>query len=863
MKNTIAKYLKFIQKKVKGGIDHATPDVDESLIHSSTFPHERAAIMWALRQERALLALSFGLGKTHVESEIARLLVAAHPGSKFLIVAPLGVRHQFVDEDGPRLGINWQYVWDDESLAAADTPFVITNYERVRDGNITPAKHEIIGVSLDEGSCLRSLGSKTSQVFRKIFQGIRYQFVATATPSPNNYKEIIYYADYLGIMDNGQCLTRFFMRNPDKAGDLQIQPQSETAFWMWVATWAMFLYSPADICDCACHAADKPCSKCHCSNYVLPELRVHWHCVDVDHTRAFEHVDNYGQRKMLLSAVKGINQSGTEKRATMPARVAKAREIVDSQPAGTHWLLWHDLEDERRAIEKAFPESASVFGTLDLETREQRVLDFAHGRIPMLATKPSLSGSGCNFQRYCHSNIFVGVGYKFHDFIQTIHRTLRFQQTHAVDVHVVYAETEQPIVDVLQQKWTQHNELVGRMRGIIQQYGLDHRLINEELKRKIGVHRVQVDGERFTAVHNDCVMEMPSIASDSIGLIHTSIPFGNHYEYTSNYEDFGHNLGNEEFFAQMDFLIPGLYRTLKPGRVAAIHVKDRILYGHQTKSGIMQVDPFSDLTRAAFEKHGFLYQGRRTIVTDVVRENASTYRLGWTEMCKDASKMGSGLPEYLLLFRKAPTENTTARADEPVVKSKSDYKCSRWQFTAHDFWRSDGNVMVPTNPQSLNRFLLDLLIAKDPYNFEAHVAQMELVEDSGMLPSSFMADAPESFNTWVWDNVNLMSGLNSNQSRRQSVNHMCPLPFDIVDRVIKLYSNPGDIVLDPFGGLGTVPYVAVKLRRRGYSVELNEDYFTDSVRYLNEIENEVTAPTLFDLMAAAPIEAGDEVEALA
>src|SRR6185295_14137341 len=138
------------------------------------------------------------------------------------------------------------------------------------------------------------------------------------------------------------------------------------------------------------------------------------------------------------------------------------------------------------------------------------------------------------------------------------------------------------------------------------------------------------------------------------------------------YEDFGHNDGNDGFFAQMDFLIPQLLRVLKPGRVAAIHVKDRILYSHQTKSGLMEVDPFSDLTVTAFMKHGFLYEGRRTITTDVVRENASTYRLGWTEMTRDASKMGSGLPEYLLLFRKPPTSSDTSRADSPVTKSKDD-----------------------------------------------------------------------------------------------------------------------------------------------------------------------------------------------
>jgi DNA modification methylase len=831
-------YLRFLESKVRGKAEAVPCSFDASLIHPSTKPHQRDSILWALNRECALLAESFGLGKTQIQNEIARLLLAAYPGTKFLIVTPLGVRHQFIDEDGPRLGVKWQYVYDDATIQAADTPFLITNYERVRDGNITPAKHPFIGVSLDEGSVMRSLGSKTVDVFRKSLQDIRYRFVATATPSPNNYIELIQYADFLGVMDAGQALTRWFKRNTSKAGDLQIHPQHETDFWLWVSTWALFLYSPADMGYDA-------------SEYELPELNVHWHCVAIDHTRAFAISDNYGQRKLLIGGAKGITQSAREKRATLPARVAKTREIIEENP-NRSWLLWHTLEDERRAIEKEIPDAVSVYGSQDLELRESRVLNFAHGKISRLATKPELSGSGCNFQHYCHSNIFVGIDYRFEDFIQAIHRTHRFQQKHPVDVHIIFAESEQPIAGALKQKWTQHDQLVSRMREIIRKYGLDHRLIHEELKRKIGVQRVEVSSDRFTAVNNDCVLEIENVASASVGLIHTSIPFGNHYEYTANYEDFGHNEDNDRFFAQMDFVIPHLLRVLKPGRVAAIHVKDRILYGHQTKSGIMEVDPFSDLTVAAFQKHGFLYEGRRTIVTDVVRENASTYRLGWTEMAKDATKMGCGLPEYLLLFRKSPTTVTTARADEPVSRKKSEYSRSRWQIDAHAFWRSNGNVMLPSSVGGLINSLLNLIAAKDPYNFEAHVARMQKVEDNGLLPSSFFSDAPESRNSWVWDDIVMMRCLNSTQNRRIQVNHTCPLALDVVQRTINLYSNPGDVVFDPFAGIFTVPYCAIKSGRIGYGIELSQPYFSDGVRYCQEAENDVSAPTLFDLMNESP-----------
>lgn len=125
----------------------------------------------------------------------------------------------------------------------------------------------------------------------------------------------------------------------------------------------------------------------------------------------------------------------------------------------------------------------------------------------------------------------------------------------------------------------------------------------------------------------------------------------------------------------MDYLTPELLRILKPGRVAAIHVKDRILFGNTTGTGMPTVEPFHALCITHYMKHGFQYFGMITVVTDVVRENNQTYRLGWTEQCKDGSKMGVGCPEYILLFRKLPTDTSTAYADIPVTKIKRNIHC--------------------------------------------------------------------------------------------------------------------------------------------------------------------------------------------
>lgn len=93
-----------------------------------------------------------------------------------------------------------------------------------------------------------------------------------------------------------------------------------------------------------------------------------------------------------------------------------------------------------------------------------------------------------------------------------------------------------------------------------------------------------------------------------------------------------------------------------------------------------------------------------------------------------------------------------------------------------------------------------------------------------------------------------MRTLNTTQSRRRATLHVCPLQLDIVERIIDRYSNKDDLVLDPFGGLMTVPYMAVKMGRRGYGIELSNDYFRDGIGYLESAEREAASPTLFDFL---------------
>lgn len=831
-------YKEFLESKIELAQDSGF-EVNPTDINKALKPHQGDAVIWALKGGRRALFESFGLGKTIQEIEFCKQVID-HEGGRALIVLPLGVKQEFTQDAVDVLGYDAPvYCRSMEEVESCDSSIVLTNYERVRDGDIRP--DYFVATSLDEASVLRSFGSKTYQTFLDKFKNVPYKLVATATPSPNKYKELIHYAGYLEIMDTGQALTRFFQRDSTKANNLTLYPNMEDEFWLWVSSWALFITKPSDVNP---EYSD--------DGYVLPPLDVRWHEIPIHYG---DTSDKTGQMQLFTEAAAGLKEAAEVKRNSIDQRVEKMKEIVESSPE-EHFLLWHDLESERKAILKAIPEVVDIYGSQDYDLREKRVIDFAQGRIKLFATKKSISGSGCNFQRYCHREIFLGIDYEFNDFIQAVHRCYRFLQTDTVVIDIIYMENERQIKEALLEKWKNHNHMVKKMTDIVKKYGLSPASKIKRLERKMGVETVKVQGKHYTAVNDDCVEECRRIESNSVGLIHTSIPFGNHYEYSANYNDFGHNENTEKFFEQMDFLTPELLRILEPGRVAAIHVKDRVLFGNATGTGMPTIEPFHAQCIEHYMKHGFQYFGMITVVTDVVRENNQTYRLGWSEQCKDGSKMGVGCPEYILLFRKLPTDKSNAYADDPVKKTKEDYTRAQWQIDAHGYWRSSGDRLI--SKDELKEFSVDDLqrvyreySRSNVYSYEEHVKLAEELDKNDKLPATFMVVAPGSWNNLdVWDDINRMRTLNTTQSRRRQQMHVCPLQLDIVERIINRYSNEGDMVLDPFGGLMTVPMTAVKMKRYGYGIELSCDYFRDGVGYLQEAENEIETPTLFDFMEA-------------
>lgn len=231
-------------------------------------------------------------------------------------------------------------------------------------------------------------------------------------------------------------------------------PNMEEEFWMWVSSWALFATKPSDLNPS--YSDD---------GYDLPPLEVRWHELPVHYG---DTADRDGQMQLFQEAAEGLKEAAAVKRESIAARVEEMKRIVDQSPED-HFILWHDLENERHAIKKALPDVVDIYGSMDYEEREKRVIDFSNGKSRLFATKKSLSGSGCNFQKFCHREIFLGIDFEFNDFIQAVHRCYRFLQKEPVVIDIIYMENERQIKNALLEKWKNHDKMVAKMIKIVKQ----------------------------------------------------------------------------------------------------------------------------------------------------------------------------------------------------------------------------------------------------------------------------------------------------------------------------------------------------------------------------------------------------------
>jgi len=370
--------------------------------------------------------------------------VVEHSDKPVLILAPLAVTQQ-TKEEGEKFGIDVQVVRDGSHINGP--AIYCTNYDMLKA--FDPSMFG--GVVLDESSILKSFTGATKNLICQSFDRTPFRLACTATPAPNDYLELGNHAQFLGVMDSSEMISRWFLNDSMKAGGYRLKRHAEHEYWRWVASWAKSLDKPSDL-----GYSDE--------GFILPPLDFIEHIVRVDQTEAA------GDR-----LIRNVDLSGTglhrEMRLTAPYRADRVAELVASDPSEP-WVIWCNTDYEADELRHRMPGAVEVRGNEKPEAKEQKLNDFSHGRIHRLITKPSIAGFGLNWQ-HCARMAFVGLSYSFEQLYQAIRRTWRYGQTRRVQAHLVVAETEGAVLETIRTKQRQHERMKQGMVNAMRQVELN------------------------------------------------------------------------------------------------------------------------------------------------------------------------------------------------------------------------------------------------------------------------------------------------------------------------------------------------------------------------------------------------------
>lgn len=705
-------------------------------IHPLLFDHQRDVVRWAVGKGRAALFLDAGLGKTFCQIEWARLI-----GLPTLIIAPLSVAKQTVEE-AKKINVEVAYV---RTQAEVDTemlgrralglhPIFITNYEMAHHFNA----NAFGAVVLDESSILKALDSKTRLALTAQWRNTGYRLCCTATPAPNDLKEIVNHADFLGVMTRKEVFATFFINESGDELKTRLKHHAVVPFYRWMSQWAIALKKPSDL-----GYSDE--------GYALPLLSIESHII----------TSNYRpDDKLLFTTLEGVQARAEVQRATLQDRVARTVALVNQDDQ--QWIIWHHLNDEGIALAKALPDAVMVQGKDKPEVKVAAFEAFQSGQTRILITKPSIAGFGMNFQN-AHQMAFCGINDSWEEYYQAIRRQYRFGQVYPVKVHLVYADVQEAVAENLQRKEQEAEAMTGQLIDAMRDYE------TAELRGRRASENYRTDlatGQGWQLALGDSNEYLATLLADSIHQIITSPPFVNRYAYSSTERDLGNSRDLEEFMAHFSYTIREMFRILKPGRNVCIHCQ-QVRTTKRDTGEVGLIDFRGEIIRA-FVAAGFVYYSDFTIDKNAQAQAKRKHHqsLLYKTLETDSSKSGSALADYLLVFKK-PGENV-----EPV---KNDIPRHLWNDWARPVWYDIDEIKVlPT--------------------------QIAAADDDEM--------------------------------------HLCPLQLPFINRCIRLWSNRGDTVLDPFAGVGSVGYEALLLDRQFIGGELKPEYWQTAIKNLLNAEEQ-------------------------
>jgi DNA modification methylase len=312
--------------------------------------------------------------------------------------------------------------------------------------------------------------------------------------------------------------------------------------------------------------------------------------------------------------------------------------------------------------------------------------------------------------------------------------------------------------------------------------------------------KAQVIENDYAIYNSDCMYVLPTLHDESIDLSIYSPPFAGLYNYSSSENDFSNCESRDQFLEQYNFLIKEISRITKPGRISAVHCADM-----HNNSGYLWDFPHEIIKR--HEDAGFYYCNRITIWKEPlkVRMRTMVKSLMHKLIVEDSSQCFPAMPDYILIFKK----------------------------------RGETNVPV-THPLGLQEYFGEIPFLKDHIelygNFEDLKKKYEGWKDPKTNKLSHIIW--QRYASSVWDDIRIDNILPFRESKSEDdEKHVHPLQLDVIDRLVELYSNPGEVILTPFMGVGSEVYSPVSLGRKGIGIELKESYFKQAIENMKLCKN--------------------------
>lgn len=639
-------YQDFIQSKVVRHNDSGFA-VDDKNLNTYLFPFQRHIVKTAIKKGRYAIFADCGLGKTLMQLEWARL-VSEHTGRKVLILAPLAVSGQTIEE-GQKFGISVSRIefGDNQNV-------LITNYEQVKN---LPQDFidELGGIVLDESSILKNFTGKIRSQIVDTFSHTPFKLACTATPSPNDHMELGNHAEFLNVMSRNEMLAMYFVHDGGETSKWRLKGHAEDQFWQFVSSWAVMLSNPADI------GFDG-------NNYILPSLNY------------IERMVKTGKRKngkLFNDVAVSATTFNKELKVTLIPRLENVARLVND--SDEPFIVWVNRNDEADHVMSLIPDAVEVRGNEKSDLKEEKLLGFAHGDFRVLVTKKKIAQFGLNYQ-HCNNQVFASLDFSFEGLYQAIRRSYRFGQKKPVNIYMVTVETMGNVLKSIREKQEQFEQMQKKMAEYSGRY------MNATGAGRSNYQEDVCSDSDFTLYLGDCVQRAKDVKDNSVHFSVFSPPFSELYVYNDLAEDMGNSKDYEEFKEHFKYLLPELRRIMVPGRNIAVHCMDLPI--QKGKEGFIGLRDFSGYLVDLFTEYGFIYHSRVTIWKNPVTEMQRTKALGLLhkQIKKDAVMSRVGIPDYLLIFR-APGENPIPITHQDNDPQAPDYlPVDLWQKYASPVW---------------------------------------------------------------------------------------------------------------------------------------------------------------------------------